>query len=221
MESLRLSLIGPGSISFHYSKILRLKEKNFQKEIINIAKILANSNFEIELTPDNGISFEIAKFYRKFKGKKIIGTLPKSDKNYGIKHLTKYIEAEVENKKLFDKIINTKNWGDQNRLKALFGDAVLVLGMSPGSFLEINYALYIYKLILGIKKGIKVKSLNKEIKAGTKIPYTILIYKPFICERFLPKEIEEYATKYKINLVYIKNPKQLKKELENLKEFQK
>jgi hypothetical protein len=215
---IRASLIGPGNIDFHYSKILKIPLKKLKSEIEKISKILAESNLEIELTPDKGIALEIAKEYKKFGGEKVIASVPKDDKVYGIKHLEPYLKIKLHNEKLFDKEINTGDWRQQNRLKALLGDAVLILGMSSGTNIEMNYGIYLYKLINKMKKGINnAKYLHPEVRAGKNIPYTFLIYSPFLKNKKLSPETEAYMKKYGIKLIYIKNSKELKKELKKLK----
>jgi hypothetical protein len=207
---LRVSLIGPGDIDFHFYKFLKFPKRKFQSELEKIAKALVNPNVEIELTPCEGIGFEIAKEYKKQGGTKVIASVPKSDKAYGIKHLEPYLEAKVNEKKLFDKEINTGDWRQQNRLKALLGDVVLYLGISAGTNLEVNYGIYLFKLMSKLKKGISgAKHLHPEIRAGKNIPYTFLIYSPFLKNKKLYPETEAYMKKYGIKLIYIKNPKEL------------
>lgn len=208
-----LTLIGPGDLEFHYNKLLNIQKENFQKQIENIAKILAESEVEIELLPDKGISFEIAKLYKKYNGKKITAALPKSDKTFGIKHLEPYLNEKINHKPLFDNIIDSENWYKHDLIKGLFGNAVLYLGSSPGTDLELNGAVYIYKLLTGRKEGVEVagKYVHPEVCAGNN--FTIFVYSPFLTNKKLSKEQESYIKKFNINLVYIKNPEQLKQEL--------
>ncbi len=214
---LRVSLIGPGDIDFHFYKFLKFPKKKFQSELEKIAKALVDSNVEIELAPDRGVSFEIAKEYKKQRGTKVIGSVPKSDKAYGIKHLEPYLKTKVNGKKLFDKEINTGDWRQQNRLKVLLGDVVLYLGVSSGTDLEANYGIYLYHLMNKFKKGIdNAKYLHPEVRAGKKIPYTFLIYSPFLKNKKLYPETEAYMKKYGIKLIYINSTNQLKEELSKL-----
>lgn len=115
---LRANLIGPGDIDFHFYELLGFTKNKFQSELKKIAKALAESNTEIELCPDRGVSFELAKQYKKQKGKKVIASIPKDDKAYGIKYLEPYLKTKINGKNLFDKKINTGDWRQQNRLKA-------------------------------------------------------------------------------------------------------
>ena len=205
-----LSLIGPGDIGFHYYEILGLKPEKFQSELENIAKAIAESGWTIELLPDQGISLEIAKLYKQFGGKRVIGTAPISDKRYGIKHIQEYFNEKIQGKKLFDEIIDTEDWRDQNRLKALRGNAVLYLGISPGTEIEFNYGIYLYRLMKGFKKGVKAQAIQN-IRA--KDNFTCFVYSPFFSAKKLDNETEIYMEKYKINLKYVKNPRELKNQL--------
>ncbi len=211
-----LSLIGPGDINFHYRHLLRLNPKKFHSELENIARVLSELNICLELLPDKGVSIKIAKLYKKFGGKKVIGIIPQSDKTFGINHLKEYINTKVEGKPLFNKIINSDTWFKHDLINGLMGNAILYLGASPGTDGERNYAVYLYKLMNRYKNGVEVlgKKIHSEIKAGK--DFSIFVYSPFLINKKLPKEDEEYMKKFKINLVYIKNPDQLKKKLSEL-----
>ncbi len=210
---MRISLIGPGDIEFHYHKILRIPEAKFESELEKIAQVLADSECEIELLPDKGISLEIAKLYRQKNGKRIIGTVPQADKTFGIKHLEPYINETINGKLLFDEIIDTENWFKHDLIKGLLGDAILYLGASPGTNGELNYAIYLYKLLKGRKEGVSIagKFIHPEIRADNS--FSVFVYSPFLKKGKLSEEDEEYMKKFGINLVYIKDPKQLGEEL--------
>lgn len=211
---LRVSLIGPGDIEFYYQDILGISKEKLESELGKIAKVLADEGVEIILLPDEGVCLELAKEYKKDKGKKVIGSVPRSDTGYGIKHIEPYILEKVDGKRLFDEEINIGDWKQQNRLRALLGDVVLYLGISPGTELEISYGTYIFRLMKGLKKGIvNAQYLHPEVRAGKNIPYTFLVYSPFIKNRKLYPETEAYMKKYGIVLKYVKNPKELKEKL--------
>lgn len=212
-----ISLIGPGNIPSHYYEFLKLKEKKFNSELEKIAQSIANSGIELECLPDRGISFQIAKLYKQKGGKKVTAIIPKSDKTFGIKHLQPYIDEKINNKPIFDKIIDSGDWYKHDMTKALFANAILYLGSSPGTDLERNGSIYLYKLISGNRKGIEIvgKFIHPEIKADKN--FTVFVYSPFLKNKKLSPEDEFYLNKYKINLIYIKNPKNLEKEL---KKFQ-
>ena len=210
---MRLALIGPGNIELHYQKFLKISKQKFNSELEKIAQSIVNSGIEIECLPDRGISFQIAKLYKQKGGKKVIATIPKSDKTFGIKHLQPYINEKINNKPVFDKTIDSGDWFKHDMTKGLFGHAILYLGSSKGTDLERNGAEYLYKLMSGNKKGVEIagKFIHPEIKAGKN--FTIFIYSPFLKNKKLAPEDEFYSKEYNINLVYIKNPEQLEKEL--------
>jgi hypothetical protein len=213
----RISLIGAGNIKFHYFELLKLKEEDFDKQIREIAKVLADSGNEIVLLPDKGAPFEIAKKYKEFKGKKVIGTVPCSDTDFGIKHLQQYINAEMNNQKVFDEIIDTNNWYKQDLTCCIYGDVILMLGNSLGSFGELVYGYYLYKLFIGDKPEVRAlrEKIHKEVRAGRDFPFTTIIYMPFMKEK-LNLEIEAYIKKLKGIIYYPQNIKELKEILGKL-----
>ncbi len=210
---MRISLIGPGDIEFHYQELLKISKSKLDSELEKIAKALVDSNVEIELLPDRGVSIEIAKLYKKLGGKKVIGAVPKSDKTFGISHLEPYINEKVNGKPLFDEIIDTDNWFKHDLIKGLLGNSVLYLGSSPGTNGELNYAVYLYKLISRFKQGVEVagKNIHPEIRAGK--DFSVFVYSPFLINKKLSQEDEAYMKKFNVNLVYIKNPEDLAKKL--------
>ena len=218
MKKVRLALIGPGDVKFHYLKLLGFEEKRLMSELEQIALSIAKSGAEIELLPDDGVCIEIARRYKKNGGKKVIGTVPKSDKTFGTKHLESYMNEKADGKPLFDEIIDSGDWFRQDMLKGLFGDAMLYLGSSPGADGEMSYAVYLYKLLAGFKKGIEVsgRSLHPEIRAGK--DYTLFVYSPFLFYKKLTPEEDVYAKKFGIKVIYVHNPKELR---DKLKEFSK
>jgi len=213
MKNLRLSLIGPGDIDFHFLQLLGFEDRELKSELEKIAQSLVDSGVELELLPDRGISIEIAKLYKQKGGRKVIGAVPKSDKTFGIEHLKQYIEMQVNGNPLFDEIIDSGDWFKHDIIKGLLGNAILYLGSSPGTDGERNYAIYLYKLISRFKEGVEVSGarIHPEIKAGK--DFSIFVYSPFIKAGKLAKEDEAYCKKFGINLVYVKNVKELKQKL--------
>ncbi|MCD6412341.1 hypothetical protein J7K91_01500 [bacterium] len=214
---IRISLIGPGDIDYHYFQLLRFSRKKLEREIEKIAQILAELKLELVLLPDRGICFEVAKLYKKFGGRKVYATMPFSDKDFGIKHLMPYFQAQVEGKKVFDKVIDTENWYKQDLTCCLYGDLVLMLGNSLGSLGELVYGFYLYKLFVGVKPKVKPKKekIHPEIKAGRKFPFSVIVYQPFFKEK-LNFEIEAYIKKVKGKIYYSKNAQRLKTILKRL-----
>ena len=213
---LRISLIGPGDIDFHYYELLRLNQKKFQLELEKIAKTLSKLDVALELLPDKGICIEIAKLYKRFGGKEVIGTAPLSDKTFGISHIQEHIDTKINGKFLFDRIIDSGDWFKHDLIKGLFGNVIFYLGASPGTDGERHYAVYLYKLIKKFKEGVEVtgKKIHQEIYADNN--FSILVYSPFLIKKKLPKEDEEYMKKFGINFFYIKSSKQLKEKLNEL-----
>ncbi|MEM4357762.1 MAG: hypothetical protein QW244_00140 [Candidatus Pacearchaeota archaeon] len=214
---LRVCLIGPGDVKFHYFDLLKIPEREFYKQVEGIARALQGAEVEIVLLPDRGVSFEVAKKYKEFGGKKVYGTVPLSDKDFGIAHLRPYIDAKVNGKKVVDEIINTQNWYKQDLTHCIYGDVVLMLGNSLGSLGELVYGYYLYKLFVGDKPEVntKKKRIHPEVRAGETVPFSVIIYKPFLKGK-LNYEIEEYISKLKGKIYYVKSPAEIKKTLEKI-----
>ncbi len=205
---MRVVLIGPGDIDYHYEKLLGFERREFDKELDGIAQGLVDLGCELVVLPDRGVSFEIAQKYRELGGSKIIASVPKSDRTFGIKHLEKYM-----NKIKFDEVIDTGDWYKHDLIKGLLGDAVLYLGSSPGTNGELNYAVYLYKLLKGRKEGVSVagKFIHSEVRAGD--DYKIFVYSCFLKGKKLDFEIENYIKKFGIDLVYVSDSEKLREVL--------
>lgn len=121
---MRISLIGPGDIDFHYQNLLKLDKTRFDFELEGIGKVLAESGSDIVLLPDRGVSLNIARIYKGKKGRNVIGAVPLSDMTFGIKHLEPYINMKLNEKPFFDYFINTDNWFKHDLIKGLLGDVL-------------------------------------------------------------------------------------------------
>ena len=159
---MRVSVLGAGD----ESKILRyteLTEKETKELIRKIGKILAKKNAELIILPSRGVPYSVAKYYKKYGGKKIIGLIPSKDKRYGIKHIEEYIGIEDEKEEL-------SSWYELNGEIASKGDYCIVIGFSPGVMTEICMLKYHYKY------------LGNDTK--------LIIFRNTISQQ-LPKEVEE------------------------------
>ncbi|MFH0714779.1 MAG: hypothetical protein V1847_03920 [Candidatus Diapherotrites archaeon] len=217
--TLRVALMGAGDISFHYQEMLGLSAEKLQEEIAQIAKALEKSEAELVVLPDKGISFEIAKKFKEFGGGKVIGTVPKSDTEIGVKHLEEFRNAKVGGKKLFDEEIDTGTWYKQDLTHGIFGDCILLLGVSLGSMGALSYAFYLYKLFGGFKAGVSASSkhIHLQARCGERVPFTVFAYKPFL-KAELPFEISQYIERAGGKLHYVHNAKELEIALEALQQ---
>jgi len=213
----RISLIGAGDIRFHYFEMLGMMEYNFHRHVEGIAKALQESGSEIVLLPDRGVSLEVAIKYREFRGKKVYGTVPISDKDFGIGHLKQYIDTEVLGNRLFDEIIDTGSWYRQDLTHCIYGDVVLMLGNSLGSLGELAYGYYLYKLFSGGKPELKVDigSISENARAGKFVPFSTIIYGPFMKGK-LNYETEKYIEKLNGNIIYANSAEDLKQALKGI-----
>ena len=160
---MKISIFGSGDIN----KIIKYSETNeeeLKKLLEDLGKFLVKKNVEIVIVPSRGISYDIAKIYKDNGGKKVIGLIPKEDKQYGLNHIKEYMD-------IIDEEINIGNWYDLNGKIAAYGDLAICIGLSGGSICNIAMLKYHHKYL----------------KNKTKL----IIFKNTISNKKLPKELEE------------------------------
>ena len=129
-----VSLIGNGSLS-KLAKVLGKTEDEVKQELSKVAKKLAELNIEIYLVPEGVQSF-IATEYKKFGGKKVIGSIPREDKIWGIDFL---------NLDIIDEEVDCTDWFKQPYSIVTNCDKILMLGMGQMTIGELGYIKYNYK----------------------------------------------------------------------------
>ena len=205
---MRISLIGPGDVEFYFKHMLKKDTKWLKQHIDDIAETLVEVNATPVLLPDKGISLEIARRFKELGGKTVIGTVPFEDVTFGIVHLQKYMELKVNGKPLFSQFINTGDWFKQDLIMGLHGEKCLVLGFSLGALGELTYALYLLKLIKGVKISVEPQRIHPALNHNYN-NFSVILYKPFlITTRF--KELESYANKINVDLIYVKTKEELR-----------
>ena len=214
---LRVCLIGPGDLEYHYQELLGIPKEKFESELNHIAKALVESSVELVALPDRGVSFEVCKRYKQLGGRKAFATVPTSDTDFGVKHLQPFLESQVNVKKVFDEVIDTTSWYKQDLTHCIFGDVVLMLGNSLGSLGELMHGYYLYKLFVGAKPEVQVmrKKIHLQVRSGERFPFHTIVYNPFLKEK-INFEIEHYIRKTGGALEYVNNPVELHRALEKL-----
>ncbi|MFA6064856.1 MAG: hypothetical protein WCW44_02390 [archaeon] len=213
----RVTLVGAGDIKYHYTELLKIKEKKVELHLNSIAKALKDSDSELIVTPDRGVSFEVAKKYKSFSGKKVTALAPLSDKRWGVKHIQSYLDETQNGKKIVDNTIDTLNWLEHDSTHNMFGDVTLVLGHTLGATRELCGGYYLYKLFGGAKPEAKIamEKVHPMISAGSRMPFHTIVYSPFVKDS-LPMEIEKYIEKLGCKVFYVKNSKELSNLLKKL-----
>lgn len=159
---MKVSILGAGDIT-KIHRFSNLKESEIKKLIQDLGKFLARKDVELVIVPARGIPYEIAKVYKKYNGKKVIGAIPKDDKEYGIMHIQEYLH-------IADEQFNIGDWYDLNGRIAAQGNISICLGLSGGTICDIAMLKYHYKY------------LNSKTQ--------LYIFENTISEK-LPKELEE------------------------------
>lgn len=140
----------------NFSKVLRfgkIKLEQYSNHLDQIAKTMINYIGGINIIPDKGIPLDFAKHFGNLGGKVFgyvpQGGFPQFEENF------KYCSEVIE----FD-----SGWSGLNTCLSLKGDLVTVLGMSPGTMVEIAYTKY-HNRYLGknIPLLIDRQSISKEL----------------------------------------------------------
>ena len=172
-------IAGPTDIT-KVERFGNIGSENYSPHLEQIARTMLDYVEVVNLIPDKGVPLDFAKFFRSLGGK-IVGYVPSG----GCPQLQ-------ENFQCCDEILEfDAGWNGLNTCLSLKGDLITVLGMSPGTIVEIAYTKYHNKYL---KKRIPI--LIDEQSLTTKVPEEIA------------EELEIY---------YFSNPIELGKLLENIR----
>ncbi|MCL4380930.1 hypothetical protein M1141_01500 [Candidatus Marsarchaeota archaeon] len=165
---MKISIISTGDPS-KIVKYSRMNAEELSQLSNDIGKLLAKKGHELILVPDKGLHTEIAEAYKKNKGKKIYGMIPKNDTKFGIDNTKPYI-------RLVDEKIEYEHWFDVDGEIAASGDICLAVGLSPGIMRQICALKYHYKFFNSKTKLIWFENtisqpIQKEIQEEVPIIY--------------------------------------------------
>ncbi len=143
-----------------------ISEKELNELLENLGEFFAENGDELIVIPVHGIIQKIAKIYKKYDGKKVIGLVPLKDKRYGVEH-------EKENFSVADEIKEMNSWYDANGEIVTMGDICVCIGLSGGVLTEIGFLKYHKKFFnnktkLIIFENTVSKRLHKEIEEELK-----------------------------------------------------
>ncbi|MBN1386303.1 hypothetical protein JW968_05015 [Candidatus Woesearchaeota archaeon] len=159
---MKLAIIGPTDVK-HFCDLLQRDEFEYLDKIEKIAKYVAQNGFEIVIVPHkDSVSEFFAKIYVDEKGRKVHGIYPLKDSEFGISGI---------NQDISDETLHPPNWREVPIFLVSNADAMLCLGLGPGSMIEICYAKwYPVKKILVLQDFITDR-LPAEIESRLNIEY--------------------------------------------------
>lgn len=148
-NKMKIGIIGPS----------KLKEK---ERILKIAKIIAESENEIVVTPDKESASEFfAQEYINNKGKKVYEIVPLDDKEFGYNWVNLNLGEHI----------NCGTWRNQPEKLNEETDVLLVIGYSIGGLIEIGYSKWFKKKPVYIIKELISCELPKEIEKNLNLKY--------------------------------------------------
>lgn len=182
--ALKIGIIGPTNIQ-KLSRLTKRPVSFYLQKTKEIGKLLSEINCELWINSDKGVAINIAKSYKKNKGKKLVILYPGKGEPWPNKHARPYI-------KYADELRKEPDWFWTNYNVTAIPDICICTGLSAGTLSELAYIKWNYQLKRGNLKKIIV---IKELLRGKK----------------LPPEIEVDIKKI---LIYINKAKELKQILE-------
>jgi len=171
--ALKIGIIGPTNIK-KLSKLTKKPASFFLDKAQEIGEILATIPCELWINSDKGIAFQIARAYKKNKGKKLVILYPAKGRPWPKKHTEIY-------KKFADKLRKEENWFWTNYNVIDKPDICICVGLSSGTLSELAYIKWNYqfkrerpKKLIAIRELLRDKKLPPEIEVEIKKIITYL-----------------------------------------------
>jgi len=159
---MRVAVIGPTDIK-STAQVVGITEDEFIRSAQETGKLLAELGHILVIVPDQGVAIIAAETYRKNWGRKVIGIIPKLDRDFPWEHL---------HQNLCDETVENLDWYQTLAEIGKISDIIVCLGLSCGSISEIAWTkwfkrriIIVRNLISGfppeIAKDVDVKFVNK------------------------------------------------------------
>ena len=134
---------------------MKIDKKDYLEKIKKIANVIANKNHSIVVVPHkDSLSHIFAQYYIEFNGNKVIGIIPKQDKEFGFD----YLEQEI-----CDEIVNAGTWRNVPECLDENSDILLVLALGPGIFVEIGQTKWFKVNKIYVIKEFISQPMHKEL----------------------------------------------------------
>lgn len=131
MKRLKVGIIGPTNMQ----KLTRLTKKPksfFLEKAKEIGRILASHNCEVWVNSDGGMPGNVARSYKKHKGRSLVVLYPKKSNPWPNKHTQPY-------RKVADKVSTQPNWFWTNYKVVSIPSLCICAGLSAGTLSELAY----------------------------------------------------------------------------------
>lgn len=154
---MKIGIIGPSKLDY----LLKVN-KDAKKIIEESARIVAESGFEIFITPDKGsVSESFAQAYIENKGKKVHVIVPLDDKEFGYDYLNLDLGEHI----------NCNTWRNQPEKFNEETDSLLCVGYAVGVLLEIGYSKWFKPKPVYIINELITEKLPKEVEKSLNLKY--------------------------------------------------
>ncbi|MFH1054063.1 MAG: hypothetical protein V1740_06615, partial [Candidatus Woesearchaeota archaeon] len=160
-----IGILGPVNIDI-FCKVLKLKRLDYLNQINELAGKIAKGKHSIVIVPHKGsIQSIFTQYYKRCKGRKVIGIIPKDDTEWGID----YLDQEI-----CDEIVDAGTWRNSPEKLDEESDILVCLGFGPGTIVEIGHTKWFKVDKIYIIKDFITQKLPDEINGQLPIEYISL-----------------------------------------------
>ena len=159
---MRIAIIGPSHIP-RFLSLMRFRKETYLARINETATQVAKAGHDIVIVPHKkSVSEAFAATYSLYDGKKVVGIMPLEDLKWGFDFL---------NQEICDRIINCKTWYNVSKTLVENSDALLCLGFTPGSIIEICETKWYRRKKAIIVEDFVSQRLPKEVTEKLNVRY--------------------------------------------------
>jgi len=157
-----VAVIGPTDLK-GTARVVGITEDEFIRSAQETGKLLAELGHVLVVVPDQGVATVTAETYKKNGGRKVVGIIPKLDRDLPWEHL---------HPDLCDEIIENIDWYRTLAEIGKISDIIICLGLSCGSISEIAWTKWFKRRIVVVRnlisgfppeiaKDVDIKFVNK------------------------------------------------------------
>lgn len=130
---MKVAVLGPTDLE-KVTDFTSATEDVMRERCRNVGELLARKGHELVITPGAGVAELVARAYKAAGGEKVVGLVPKPS-DFPVSHLTPFLS-------LVDERVEPASWAELEFLITRISDAVIVVGLSSGVFLELGCIKY-------------------------------------------------------------------------------
>lgn len=159
---MKIGVIGPTRVK-EFCITINAQQVDYLHFLETIGEYLASTDNELVIMPAyDSAQGIIARNYKDYKGKEVIGLIPEDDTEFGLMDLDRTTA---------DTNINCGTWRNQPEAFCEESDILLVVGLSPGAMIEICYSKWFKVKDVFIMSDFMSSKLHPEVEKDLRVEY--------------------------------------------------